>query len=274
MGYSVDWVKKNMGITRKALLVYEKKKLLNPAKNPNNKYREYCDEDLERIWGIKMLVELGYSIKEIIDIDNSQDFDFIKSMEEKIKMLDKKKDRLAQLIGYAKAIKITGRIPIPLKMGSMKFEDFINFTHERWNINSDSQIEMLQQLTEKSLKRPEDEWTEEELNHLIDSTGVLERDIIFKLNDLYNELAKCKNLEIFHPEVQTIVKVLYDYFCKHIFREHSDVFTPQKFADYIGNSFIDGDIALMNERNYGKETCKFIAKALEYFGSHATCVDN
>ncbi len=274
MGYSVDWVKNNMGITRKALLVYEDKKLIDPVKNPNNNYREYSDEDLERIWGIKMLVELGYSIREIIDIDNSQDFDFYESLEEKIKVLNEKKDRLEQLIGYARAIKVMGRIPTPLKMGSMKFEEFIQYVHETWNVNSDPQIGMLQQMTEKFLKRPEVEWTEEDLNHLMESMGGLEIDTLLTMNDLHNELAKRKNLEVFHPEVQTIVKVLYDYSCKYIFSEYLDVFTPQKFADHIGNSFTDGDIALINEKEYGKDACQFIAKAIKYFGEHATCTDN
>lgn len=58
MTYNGDWIKKNMGITRKALLVYEKKGLITPARNPNNEYREYSEEDLQCIWMIKMLREL------------------------------------------------------------------------------------------------------------------------------------------------------------------------------------------------------------------------
>lgn len=40
MNYSVDWIKKNMGISRKALLVYEKKGLIKPERNTENGYRE------------------------------------------------------------------------------------------------------------------------------------------------------------------------------------------------------------------------------------------
>ena len=48
MGYSVKWVADNLGITRDMLRYYEKEKLL-PA-NENRHYRNYSDEDIERIW--------------------------------------------------------------------------------------------------------------------------------------------------------------------------------------------------------------------------------
>ena len=58
MGYSVKWVVENLGITRDMLRYYEKEKLLpaNESRNPTNKYRDYSDEDIERIWGIKLLI--------------------------------------------------------------------------------------------------------------------------------------------------------------------------------------------------------------------------
>lgn len=51
MGYSVKWVVENLGITRDMLRYYEKEKLLptNESRNPTNKYRDYSDEDIERI---------------------------------------------------------------------------------------------------------------------------------------------------------------------------------------------------------------------------------
>lgn len=78
MGYSVKWVVENLGTTRDMLRYYEKEKRLptNESRNPANKYRDYSDEDIERIWGIKLLIGIGFTAKEIYALMNDQDFDF------------------------------------------------------------------------------------------------------------------------------------------------------------------------------------------------------
>lgn len=60
------------------LRYYEKEKRLptNESRNPANKYRDYSDEDIERIWGIKLLIGIGFTAKEIYALMNDQDFDF------------------------------------------------------------------------------------------------------------------------------------------------------------------------------------------------------
>ena len=61
MGYSVKWVVENLGITRDMLRYYEKEKLIpvTETRNPSNKYRDYNEGDIERIWAIKLLIGIG-----------------------------------------------------------------------------------------------------------------------------------------------------------------------------------------------------------------------
>ena len=48
MGYSKGWIEKNMGISRKTLISYERKGCLEPTRKSNTgKYREDSEEDLE-----------------------------------------------------------------------------------------------------------------------------------------------------------------------------------------------------------------------------------
>lgn len=70
MGYSVKWVTENLGITRDMLRYYEKEHLLpdKGMRNPTNKYRDYSEEDIERIWGIKLLIGVGFTAKEIYSL--------------------------------------------------------------------------------------------------------------------------------------------------------------------------------------------------------------
>ena len=53
MGYKVKWVEDHLGISRKALRNYERLGLMPP--NKDEKYRDYSDEDIDRIWSIKIL---------------------------------------------------------------------------------------------------------------------------------------------------------------------------------------------------------------------------
>lgn len=70
-----SWIEKNMGISRKTLTTYEKCGLIKPARNASNgKYREFNEEELERIWHVKFFVELGYSLKEIKNMLDNPSF--------------------------------------------------------------------------------------------------------------------------------------------------------------------------------------------------------
>ena len=53
-----------LGITKKALRVYENEGLLTASRSDNN-YREYTETDLIRIKSIQVLRDLGFSIKDI-----------------------------------------------------------------------------------------------------------------------------------------------------------------------------------------------------------------
>lgn len=90
MGYSVKWVTENLGITRDMLRYYEKEKLLsvNESRNQTNKYRDYSDEDIERIWGIKLLIGIGFTAKEIYALMNNPNFDFETVIAKKVAELE------------------------------------------------------------------------------------------------------------------------------------------------------------------------------------------
>lgn len=53
------------GITKQNIRFYEKKGLLSPDRNPQNDYREYSEEDIERLKTIKMFRKLDLPIEDI-----------------------------------------------------------------------------------------------------------------------------------------------------------------------------------------------------------------
>lgn len=273
MKYTVNWVEKNLGVTRKALRNYEDKGLMdkNTFQNPDNKYREYSDQDIERIWCYRLLQGVGYSLNDIVEMTQNADFDFRASLSEKITDLERKKTEIEQYIGFAKALKLTGSFPLPKEMGSIRFEDFIKYAREYWNVNKDPQMSKLHNLFETLLNKTGSELTEadiEQVENAFDGFDVVD---FLLIHEYYIELTKLKDLGASHPAVQIQVNLIYAYYCEHLFPEEIiEGMTPQKFARYIVQLFTLGDFAVIQERNYGKDGCKFIAEALAHYGGYSS----
>lgn len=271
MKYTVNWVEKNLGVTRKVLRIYEEKGLMDKTtfQNPDNKYREYSYEDIERIWCYRLLQGVGYSLNDIAEMTQNADFDFQASLSDKIIDLERKRTEIEQYIGFAKALKLTGSFPLPKEIGSIRFDDFIKQAREYWNVNTDPQMASLQDLAETILNKSE--LTEADVQQTEALMDGYDMEAILMLHEYYDGLVKCKELGISHPVVQTLANLIYRHHCEHFFpAEVVESMTTQKFARHVVRSFTVGDIAMMQERNYGKDGCKFISEALAHFGGYSS----
>ncbi|MBF0299131.1 MAG: MerR family transcriptional regulator, partial [Oligoflexia bacterium] len=66
--YSISKFSTETGLSKKALIIYEKIGILNPSRNHKNNYRYYRKEHLLLAIKINKLKELGFSLKEIKNI--------------------------------------------------------------------------------------------------------------------------------------------------------------------------------------------------------------
>lgn len=196
MKYTVNWVEKNLGVSRKTLRIYEEKGLMDKTtfQNPDNKYREYSDEDIERIWCYRLLQGVGYTLNDIFVMTQNVDFDFETSLSKKIKDLERKKSEIEQYIGFAKALKLTGSFPLPKKMGSIRFEEFIKHAREYWNVNTDPQMSTMHNLIEAILNRTESELTEADLEQAETALSGFDVDDFLIIHEYYIELVERKEL--------------------------------------------------------------------------------
>ena len=64
----INKVEELVGITKKNIRFYEEMGLITPARNEQNRYREYTDEDVEMLRKIKLLRQLSIPIEEILKI--------------------------------------------------------------------------------------------------------------------------------------------------------------------------------------------------------------
>ena len=265
MGYKVKWVEDNLGVTRKALRVFEKAGLM--PENKSGQYRDYDDDDIDRIWTIRVLQGMGYSIKEICDMVADDRFDFDTSISQKIEQLEEKKVELERHLGYAKTIKLTGRFPSrPKKMGEVKFENFQNNAIERWNISGDPQSELYAKLAETMLSKSNEEWNNSDLGRMLAALEMMKNtdlDLLLAEYVLPKVVCKRKALGADHPEIQLMVKLIYEN--QNILGQAYGMegeMTIKQFSRFYSSSYLAGDVAKLKAGEYSEEDCEFIAEAI------------
>ncbi|WP_049999385.1 MerR family transcriptional regulator [[Clostridium] innocuum] len=115
---------KIVGLNRRTIQEYEFNGL---AKTPEtkNKYGHllYSDEDIERLWQLRFYKELGYKKRDIEKIFNDPKYDKQKSLEAQIKLLEKKKQDLENLINVAKGMSTMGVNTFSRKSSSTLLDD-------------------------------------------------------------------------------------------------------------------------------------------------------
>jgi len=269
MGYNVKWVEDNLGITRKALKGYEQHGLM--PKNMNKKARNYDDDDLNRIWGIRVLQGMGYTLKEISLMIQKEDFDFEQSLGAKIEELEVKRRKLEQHLGYAKTIKFTGRFPCrPNTMGEVQFDEFHKQSLEKWNMENDPRTEEYQKIAETFLEKTPEELENTDLGRML---FIMERALTIGVDTMLIEyvlpkvIARKVECGVAHPEVQLMVKMLYENM--KTINQVEDM-SVKEFARIVSTSFMSGDISKIKTNNLSKKESEFIAGAIAYFGGYET----
>lgn len=267
MGYKVKWVEDNLGVSRKALRGFEKAGLM--PENKDGQYRDYDDGDIDRIWTIRVLQGIGYSIKEIVTMVNDDNFDFDSSLSKKIEELEEEKKKVERHLGYAKTIKFTGRFPLrPQKMGEIKFEDFQEQALEKWNIADDPQAIEYQKLAETILSKTPEEWKGTDLGRMfsvLEDFITMDTDVLLTELILPKAIAKRMEYGASHPEIQLMVKMIYEN--QKMLSQFEDMSIKQ-FARFYSSSYLSGDISKLKARDLSEQQCEFIAEAVSIFGGY------
>ena len=114
---TVTEVSRLTGVSIRALHHYDAIGLLKPAQVTDAGYRLYDDASLERLYMILVFRELGLSLKEIGHILDSPDYDRNRALEQQIRRMQEKVDKLQNRISLAKGILVMG----------VKYMDFEGF---------------------------------------------------------------------------------------------------------------------------------------------------
>ena len=274
MGYSVKWVVDNLGITRDMLRYYEKLKLLptDESRNPTNKYRDYTDEDIERLWCIKLLIGIGFTAKEIYALMNDPAFDFDTAIAQKVVELERKHDESLIHLEFARSIKLLGHIPTTSKIGSVRFDDFLVFARANWNFFDDPRSAPFMQMSDALISKAPKEWNPNEMERLFEMFESIDAESMmhfYALHGYFQVISDMRDFDYTSDMVQRVVRLMHEYTIGHNTEPELDgKITAPFFAKYTASLFLNGNIAVMLEKNYGTEGCVFIAQALAFYGGY------
>lgn len=270
VGYKVKWVEDHLGISRKALRNYERLGLMPP--NKGGGYRDYSDEDIDRIWSIKILQGVGYTLSEISKLMDNPDADFYASISEKVVELEQKRDDITNFIEFAKTIKLTGRVPTTKEVGSISYSEFMEYSRENWNFYIEPKAATYLDAMELLQETKDRELTEDDIDRLEALADLMgdyqEMQHTCMINAFYQILARMQSLRFDSEAVQAVVEQLFCFLSESdTAKEIGEKYTPVFFAKYTAPFFLEGsDIGEINIATYGIEGAEFIAKAIAFFG--------
>ena len=164
-------------------------------------------------------------------------------------------------------IQLTGRFPSrPREMGTIKFADFQEKALEGWNVNTTPGGSEAKSVIDTLLNLPENQWGETEVGQMMlffaeIGEQLKNPDLLFAYEVLPKAIIKRAPLGADHPEVQLLVKLLYE----DLFEGDPDI-TPRQYGRLGSSGYMEGDIGLLSQKKFGVAGCAFLADAIAIFG--------
>jgi MerR family transcriptional regulator, thiopeptide resistance regulator len=92
------------GISRRALRLYEEKRLIRPSRSLDNGYRVYDRETVERIHTIRLLQTIGFSLAEVRQLIAGAEIDWAHTLELQAQLLERRRAELGDALHQVRRI--------------------------------------------------------------------------------------------------------------------------------------------------------------------------
>lgn len=227
------------GVSVRTLHYYDEIGLLKPAEVDEwTGYRFYDEKNLEKMQQIMFYRELDFSLKSIIGILSSPDFDKQKALDEQKKLLILKKERLEKLIFAIDCAK-KGEI-IMNAFDNTEFENYKNEAKERWG-NTDAY---------KEYSQKSKGYSKEKFNALGEG-----------MEKVLEEFAICMNsgATFDSEEAQKLVKKLQNYITENFYTCTNEILAS------LGQMYVADERFKNNIDKHSVGTTEFVSKAIEEF---------
>lgn len=232
------------GISVRTLHHYDKIGLLSPCRNPDNGYREYKDEDIDRLQQILFFKECGFSLANIIRLLSDPSFDREKAFSLQKKYLLYEKDRIeAMLETLDKTMKaMKGELIMTNKEKFGGFDMSNNpYEEEARSLWGDEAVDRSKAYVE-SMSKEEQE-------------GIAEG-----MDRLFKELAKIRGEKPDSETAQNAMEKMYQHFNRNFGYQYS----LEAFAG-VGELYISDSRFTENIDKYGTGLSEFLAEAMKIY---------
>ena len=235
---TVKEVSRLTGVSVRTLHHYDAIGLLKPAKVTQAGYRLYDEQALGKLQTILLFRELEFPLKEIKEMLTAEHFDPIAALEDQIRLLELRREKLDRLIDHARHIQNTGVMNMDFKAyDSKKLDAYTQEAKKRWG-HTDAWRE--------SQARGKNE--QEELS---DADGLM---------DIFRRLGQFRQGDPAVPEAQALIGELQQYICDHYYN------CTKQILFGLGQMYAAGDEMNENiDRAGGAGTGDFARRAIEIY---------
>lgn len=219
MNYKIKWIEENLGITRNMIRRYEKEGLL--PENREGRDREFTEEDLSKLWKIRIFLKIGFSLAEIREfLKDESGLEHI--LNRKIRELEKKKEEIDQQLNSLKVMDTTGKLPSAFTQSYTKFEKVYHLASQQYQNPMELKVENFWENLEAILS----------LHKLLEIDRNKKQEINESLNDLYrwfqNNKVVCSK-KIF---AENFASHMQDAFYIHLFGEDNCRYLKEVFLSF------------------------------------------
>ena len=237
---TVHQVSELTGVSIRTLHYYDEIGLLSPDTVTDAGYRLYDDACLQRLQSIMLFRELEFSLKDIKQMMDSPDFDRLRALEDQIKLLELRRDRLERLIDLANRLKLKGETDLSFKeFDRSKIEAYRKLAKETWG-----ETEAYKEYEKKEAEQ----------------TDVEKRTNAEAMMDIFFEFGDMKDKDPADPAVQAQVKKLQDFITENYYTCTDTILAG------LGKMYTAGGDMTANINAAGGKGCaEFVAKAIEEY---------
>ena len=235
---TVKEVSRLTGVSVRTLHHYDAIGLLKPTAVTEAGYRLYDEQALGKLQTILLFRELEFPLKEIKEMLTAEHFDPMAALDDQIRLLELRREKLDRLIDHARHIQNTGVMNMDFKAyDSKKLDAYAQEAKKRWG-HTDAWRE-----SQERGKNADQERT--------DADGLM---------DIFRRLGQLRQGDPAAPEAQKLIAELQQYICDHYYN------CTKQILFGLGQMYAAGDEMNENiDRAGGAGTGDFARRAIEIY---------
>ena len=235
---TVKEVSRLTGVSVRTLHHYDAIGLLKPTAVTEAGYRLYDEQTLGKLQTILLFRELEFPLKEIKEMLTAEHFDPMAALDDQIRLLELRREKLDRLIDHARHIQNTGVMNMDFKAyDSKKLDAYAQEAKKRWG-HTDAWRE-----SQERGKNADQERT--------DADGLM---------DIFRRLGQLRQGDPAAPEAQKLIAELQQYICDHYYN------CTKQILYGLAQMYAAGDEMNENiDRAGGAGTGDFARRAIEIY---------